>query len=995
MSYAAKSKTAVSEVGVAYVTILPNMSDFQKTIRKAMVDALPKSWKEAFEKSGAYAEKAALKAADAMVREQQRAEQAAEKAAQKAADAWVREQERAEQAAEKAAEAAIQAHEKATEAAIQAHEKATAQAREAGISGAKDLVSRIGNMTNGAADKFIEMGRAAGQRFMDGFNATYGRVGSLMTSIASSQVINAGQALGLKFGDGIASGLSTAKLAIGNAIGNIISSAVSAVTGSISSAIGRVDTMASFPRIMANMNIGAEESEKAIQQLSDAIDGLPTRLDDAARGTQRLVAKNGDIEKSVQYFTALNNAILAGGAGADIQASAIEQLTQSYAKGQMDMMEWRTLQMAMPAQLNQVAKAMGMTTEQLGAGLRRAEKDAAYLGNIDMSEFMDALVQLNTEGVDGFASFAEQAKTASHTIGVAITNIANRLDKASAVIIEWVGQESIFNSIESVTSKFIPFANEVVAFLERINLKEYVGVVGTRLADAFDRLKTAAEPAMATLEPLTQVGMREGYQVISDTLDHIVDKGTPFIEKVSGTLQDLLKGAPQISDSLQPVIDAFVDMKFDTWGAALDMWQKIADAVLPVLPEIIDATSKVNTTIADIVGKLAGPAADAFSKIYGIVADLIQKNAPIITIIGTQLSVTLPKMAQQIADMVNAVAPFLPQVMQAFDSMVNTAGPAITDIVNTLAPHLPEFADTIAAIVNSLVPAVKDLVDKAEPFISPALDLVKQVGTFVGDHLEGILLMVAGIKAASAAISGISGLASIIQDITAIKGLIAGEGGLLAMITSGASSIGGAISGAAEAGAGALAGLLTPPVGIVVGIAAAAVAALWFFNCTETGRQMWGDFTNWLGEKVEAITGWFTSLGDTLIDALGGAFKWLEDKWKWFDEHILQPEWDWVSGIVSDTPSQRQMASGGIAYRPTNALIAEAGTPEAVVPLSAQGIRKFTSGLSPQYAAAGSPSVEVHIDTFMNYDTDRDVRSLSEEIGRDTLRQLKMQGVYA
>lgn len=984
-----------NEVGVAYVALMPSMDKFNKAVRQAIKDNMGQ-FSSAVDNAGGDATSGL------------------EKVAKKLADTGGKTGKDA--------------------------------GENMGLSFIGALKSALGGGANAVADKVIEMGRAAGQKFIEGFSATYGRVGSLMSSLATSQITDAGQALGLKLGNGIAGGLSTAKLAIGNAVGNVISSAIGMVTSSVSSAISRMDTMNNFPRAMANMGIGADEAKAAIERLSEATDGLPTKLNDAALGTQRLVAKNGDLKKSTDYFKALNDAILSGGAGAELQASAIEQLTQSYAKGQMDMMEWRTLQMAMPAQLNQVAKAMGMTAEQLGAGLRHAEKDAAYLRDIDMSEFMDMLVQLDETGADGFASFAKQARDASKTVGTAIVNMSSRIEKAQEVVLNWVGQENIFNAIESVTTKFKPFAEEVVAFLDRVNLKRYVGWVGTGLVDAFDRLHTAAAPAIATLEPLTKAAMSEGLEIISATLTHIVDEGTPFLDKLSGTLQDLLQGAPQISGTLQPVIDAFVDMKFDTWTAALDMWQKIAEAVLPVLPQIIDATGKVNTAVADIVGTLAGPAAQAFAKIYGIVADLIDKNAPLINIIGGQLAVILPKMAQQIADMVNAVAPFLPQVVGAFGSIVDTVGPAVTDIINKLAPHLPAIAETIASIANSLVPAVADMVAKAEPFIDPALELFKQAGTFVGDHLEGFLLLVGGIKAASAAVSGFSGLSKVIEDVTTIKGLIGGEGGLLSMITG--SGAGEAISGAVAAVGG-----VGPALGIVGGIAAIAGALIYCWNTSEEFREgitgtlksiqdafgrLWEKvgpilekIWDFLGTYIapvlttiaEVVGGIFlyafqlageiiVGVLDTislLLDGITSALDWLyhnllepvigafKDLFDWINK-IEPPEWwnDFSGQFTNNTsvPSTRPFATGGIVTKPTRALIGEAGVPEAVVPLSAQGVQKFTSGLAPQYAAGG-PSVEVHIDTFMNYDTDRDVRTLSEEIGRDTLRQLKMQGVYA
>ena len=184
---------------------------------------------------------------------------------------------------------------------------------------------------------------------------------------------------------------------------------------------------------MSNFGIAAEESSKAIKKLNDGLQGIPTALDTGALAVQRFTSKNGDVNKSVDLFLALNNALLAGGTSSEIQASALEQLSQAYAKGKPDMVEWRSIQTAMPAQLNQVAKAFNMTSDKLGEALRS--------GKISMDDFMGKVVELNKNGIDGFKSFEEQAKNSVGGIKTSITNaktaitrgvanIVNALDKA-------------------------------------------------------------------------------------------------------------------------------------------------------------------------------------------------------------------------------------------------------------------------------------------------------------------------------------------------------------------------------------------------------------------------------------------------------------------------------------------------------------------------------------------------------------------------------------
>lgn len=281
-------------------------------------------------------------------------------------------------------------------------------------------------------------------------------------------------------------------------IDKLISTTFNILNNSIDGAISRLDTLNNYPKVMSNLGIASEDAKKSIQKMSDKLSGLPTTLDQGALAVQRFTSKNNDVEKSTNYFLALNNAILAGGAGAEIQSSALEQLSQSYAKGRMDMMEWRTLQMAMPAQLNQVAKAMGMTTEALGAGLRGAEKDIAYIKDVTMEEFMNAIVKLNEEGGENFTSFEQQARSSTGGIRTSIIVAKTQVVKGVADIISKIDEllkENGLGGISEIISNIGKKAKEVLDLIaeklpKTINwvkehkdtLKELVGVVISVLA---------------------------------------------------------------------------------------------------------------------------------------------------------------------------------------------------------------------------------------------------------------------------------------------------------------------------------------------------------------------------------------------------------------------------------------------------------------------------------------------------------------------------------
>lgn len=256
-----------------------------------------------------------------------------------------------------------------------------------------------------------------------------------ITSKSATMGESGGKAMSAAWGIGIGavSGITHA----------IVEQAIDILTSGIDKGIQRLDTLNNFPRVMENLGVETSKSKKVIDDLGNRLKGLPTSLDAAAQSVQRFTTANGDIEKSEEYFLALNNALLAGGTSMDIQQTALEQLSQAYAKGKPDMMEWRSLMTAMPAQLKQVSKAMGFaSTDALGESLRK--------GETSMDQFMSKLAEMNKEGSKDFKSFEKQAKAATGGIQTAQANLGTAMARGWAKIFDAIGSETLVNAITGV-----------------------------------------------------------------------------------------------------------------------------------------------------------------------------------------------------------------------------------------------------------------------------------------------------------------------------------------------------------------------------------------------------------------------------------------------------------------------------------------------------------------------------------------------------------------
>lgn len=287
------------------------------------------------------------------------------------------------------------------------------------------------------------------------------------------------------------SGSTVKSIIAGLGITKLISTAMNTIKNSTDDAIKRLDTLNNFPKVMSNLGISAKESQKSIEKMSDKLAGLPTTLDQGASAVQRFTSKNNDVGKSTDMFLALNNAILAGGAPTEAQATALEQLSQSYAKGKPDMMEWRSAMTAMPAQLNQVAEAMGFGkngADDLGEALRK--------GDVSMDDFMGTIVQLNEKGGNGFKSFEEQARNSTGGIGTSITVAKTQIVKGVADIIKGIN--------DGLAQANLPSISEIIASIGR-KAKEVLDVFASKLPSVINFIKNTyntIKPILPIIEAL-------------------------------------------------------------------------------------------------------------------------------------------------------------------------------------------------------------------------------------------------------------------------------------------------------------------------------------------------------------------------------------------------------------------------------------------------------------------------------------------------------------
>jgi tape measure domain-containing protein len=322
-------------------------------------------------------------------------------------------------------------------------------------------------------------------------------------------------------------GTSIKKMVTALGLDKLISKTMSALNNSLDGAIKRVDTLNNFPRVMSNLGIATEEATEAVNELSDGLTGLPTTLNDGVSAVQRFTSQNNDVKKSTKIFLALNNAILAGGASTEVQASAMEQLSQAYAKGKPDAMEWRSMLTAMPAQLKQVAKAMGYTSTAVGGDLYTAIQK----GKVSMDDFMDTIVKLNTEGVGEFASFEEQAKASTGGIATSITNVKTAITRGLANSIEALNKALKKVNLPTVSEMIQNFGKTISKAFSKVN--EAIGKIN------FQKLIPVFKEVLQYFKNLKDTALGFVKDVFKKIDWNMVLQIAPTVLKIVGTIKVL------------------------------------------------------------------------------------------------------------------------------------------------------------------------------------------------------------------------------------------------------------------------------------------------------------------------------------------------------------------------------------------------------------------------------------------------------------------------
>lgn len=350
----------------------------------------------------------------------------------------------------------------------------------------------------------------------------------------------------------------------------LVNKAFIGLTDAMGEAVKQVDLMQNFPAAMGALGLSTKDAVTALGVLRQYAQQAGISLTDATQTVTRFAEVTKDVKAATVEFIGVKNALIAGAAPAEQQKNAMEQLTQAYSRGRPQLMEWRSLMTAMPAQLTLVAQAMKYPNAQaLGEALTK--------GKISMQEFMTELTKLSTNG----GPIAKN--TAVHMQGIEYaTNVMKAtLTNAIAAIYTAIGRSNIIGFFQTLTQVIYAASQGIVFFINNaINMFNIIS-------------KFVGGPQIKGMSKDLGDGAAAGAAGASDMADNL-DNAANSADKITKSLAsfDKMNVLPEKKskdsgdtgqNGLDPATAKALDSAFDSLAfklQAASTWAKILAGVL-------------------------------------------------------------------------------------------------------------------------------------------------------------------------------------------------------------------------------------------------------------------------------------------------------------------------------------------------------------------------------------------------------------------------------
>lgn len=721
---------------------------------------------------------------------------------------------------------------------------------------------------------------------------------------ASAIGSKAGSQTGTSFSDG----LSAKAGAVAGLVSSITSRAFTAISNSLGSAINRVDTMNNFPKVMKNLGYSSQEAEASIKKMSESIDGLPTSLPGLTSMVQQLAPLCGSLDEATNIGIAFNDMCLASGASTADVSRAMQQYSQILSKGKPDLQDWKTLQEVMPGQLNQVAKALiGPTANS--KDLYGALKD----GSITMDDFNAAVLKLDQEGVDGFASFAQQAKDSTQGIGTALDNISNRVAKAVQTIINAFGAENISGAINAFSGTFGKTADAIATVIYGIKdvVSKAVDGIGSvfgqiksalpsgfldGIVNAFNKLAPAIAPAITAFTLLLPVmgGMQKVFGIVSG----FKSLGAALSAVAGGPVGLVIAAIAAVVVGLAALYNTNEDVR----NAINSAWAGIQAAAAQVWPYIQQAVSTACSVIQGVVTQYWPVVQQVVTQVMSAVQDFVVSAWPTIQAAFTTACSVIQSIIQAVWPVIQAVVSVVMSAIQLI----------VTQVWPTVQNYISMACQVIMTVINAVWPVIQTIITTVMTVIMAVISVMWPIIQTVFSTACAVIAAV--INAVWPVIQTV--ITTVMQVINAVIGtVLAAINGNWSGVWEGIKSIASTVWNGIKSIVSIAIGAVSSVISSVLGTIKSVWSSCWN-GIKSAFSSIWNGIKSAAKSGVDAVYNTVKSIKDKIVGFFAGAGSWLVNSGKAMLDGLGRGISNAIGGVVNTVKGGLEKIRGLFPFSP-------------------------------------------------------------------------------
>lgn len=515
---------------------------------------------------------------------------------------------------------------------------------------------------------------------------------------------------------------------------------------------------------------------------------------------------------------------------------------------------------------------------------------------------------------------AEASKTALYKFGQTLEDNSEKLEKIGGNV-EKAGKTSV--------AVFGGMATAAVAAFTQVEQAENIAVNGAgAMGEAADEIRRSVRDVAASAPgDLESVGQAVGdvnthFQVTGEQLDTISGAFLRFSKITGGDVSTSIENVAMSmkafnvpADQTELVLDHLASTSTAT-GVSVDTLTSLVNANGSTFREM-GLTLQDSVTL---LGNFEAAGVPVDSMLTGLkkAAQNCAKEGISMGDMLTQLTADLQDPAKEAEATQTAFDLFGSKAAMSFIDAAKSGRVNLSDLggslsdaegfVNGLCDETMSSSDKMQEALKNVTLAGAELGAEFAPVIETATGALKSFTDWVRTLSPEQKQLFAGIVTGGIAFGGLTmGIGKTMQAASTIGGTFKTLAGGLTTLKGGAEAANGAM-GLLSGGWKGLTGLISAnPIGLGIAAVSAAVAGLtWFFTQTETGKQMWADFTGWISEKWQGVCDFFSGAGDffggvwdTVTSGIEGFKNDVSSKWEGFKQDASNT-WENIKGTVTE-----------------------------------------------------------------------------------------------